>query len=116
MKQLSWLLLLLGVATGAVAAEYRLNGVEIARIRVVGDYPHDEYDQTIELWFKTPLNWPAGSACPNTQLVYVDARHQHMISAAYMAFASSSTLDIVAETTLPIRNGACELSYFDVVK
>ncbi|MBA6231372.1 MULTISPECIES: hypothetical protein [unclassified Colwellia] len=99
------------------ASNERVNGLTIKFIRAVGNYSAGTtYDNTIELHFTTPLIWPEGSLCTITYRVMIDSKNNHLISAAYMAYASGFKVNINADDALPIRNGACELSYLDIVK
>lgn len=91
-----------------------MDGLRIQKIRAVGDYQGTTYDNTIELWFTTPLGWPAGSACTSTQRVFVDARNKHVVSAAYLALAMGRPVTINVDDTLPVRFGACEVSFLDI--
>lgn len=106
------ILLLLPVITQA--ENYKLTELTLSKIRAVGNYEGSEFDNTVELWFTTSLSWPSGSGCTSTFRVYVDSTNSHIISAAYMAFASGKKVSINVDNTLPIRAGACEVSYFDI--
>lgn len=104
------------IIMGAVSAgTVEINGKILSKIRVVGDYPGTTYDNSVELWFTTPITWPAGINCTNTSRVYIDAKHDHLVSAAYMALASGKTVNFFADDQLPNRNGSCEISYLDVL-
>nr|WP_139063219.1 hypothetical protein [Vibrio nigripulchritudo] len=96
------------------AENIHLNSLEIKFIRAVGDYSGSTYDNTIELWFTNPLVWPS-SSCTDTRRVYVDSKHQHIISAAYTAFAANKKVNVHVDSTLPKRGGACEVSYLDIL-
>jgi hypothetical protein len=98
------------------AGTAQINGKLLKQVRVVGDYPGTTYDNSVELWFTTPITWPSNINCTNTARVYVDAKHTHMISAAYMALASGKTVNFFADDQLPSRNGSCEISFIDVIK
>ena len=100
----------------ASAAGASQNGFTISKIRAVGDYPGTTFDNTIELWFTAPLNpYPAGTACTSTFRVYVDAKHKHLVSAAYVAMTTGKKVDLFLDDTLPVRDGACEVAYLDIV-
>ena len=87
----------------ASAAGASQNGFTISKIRTVGDYPGTTFDNTIELWFTSALNpYPSGSACTSTFRVYIDAKHKHLISAAYVAMTTGKKVDIFLDDTLPV--------------
>ena len=99
----------------ASAENFKLNNLSIKMIRSVGDYSGTTFDSTIELWFTQPLVWPSSSSCTDTNRVYIDSKHSHLISAAYTAFASDRKVNINADDTLTKRGGACELSFLDLL-
>ncbi|WP_028864981.1 hypothetical protein [Psychromonas aquimarina] len=88
----------------------------IKQVRVIGDYSGTTYDNSVELWFTTPISWPSNINCTNTDRVYIDAKHTHIVSAAYMALASEKTVNFDADDQLPNRSGSCEISFLDVLK
>ena len=92
-----------------------INGKILKKVRVVGDYTGSVYDNTVELWFTTSITWPAGISCTNTSRVYIDAKHNHLVSAAYMALVSGKTINFLADDQLPNRDGSCEVSFLDVI-
>ncbi len=93
----------------------KIDNLTIKMIRSVGNYhAGDTYDNSIELWFTDSLAWTSNMDCTVNYRVYIDANNQHMISAAYMAFASGKKVNIHADDTLKLRSGSCELSYIDV--
>ncbi|TDF38550.1 hypothetical protein EYS14_12845 [Alteromonadaceae bacterium M269] len=97
------------ISSGVEATNHVLHNLKISFIRTVGNYSAGTtFDNTIELHFSTPLQWPAGSSCTSTGRVMIDAANQHMISAAYLAYTSDLNVTINADDTLPIRAGACE--------
>ena len=98
-----------------VAGNEYIGNLSIKMIRTVGDYSSTTYDNTIELWFTKPLVWPSNSSCTDTRRVYIDAKHTHIISAAYTAFVSGRKVGINADDTLKKRGGACELSFLDLL-
>ena len=105
------------IASGSAgAANIQQNNLVIQKVRAVGNYEGTTYDNTVEVWFATPLTWPAGSQCTNTNRVYVDASHQHLVAAAYFALNSGLSVSVNVDESLPIRSGACEVSFIDVVK
>ncbi|WP_251359726.1 hypothetical protein [Kangiella sp. TOML190] len=111
------IMILLMVNPSTIFADNQINmNMQIKFIRAVGDYAGTTYDNTIELHFTTPLSWPAGSACTNTKRVMIDSKHTHLISAAYAAFTTDRKVNINTDTTLPNRNGACEVSYLDILE
>jgi len=92
-----------------------VSNLEIKMIRVVGDYPGATYDNSIELWFTQPLNIDSAMNCNVTYRVFVDAKNEHLVAAAYMAKAMKNTVRIYMNDALPIRGGACEISYLDIL-
>jgi len=88
--------------------------LKIVKIRVIGNYANQNLANTLELWFSSPINWAQGSKCTDSRRVYVDAKHKHIVSAAYLAIASKKQVNIYADPNLPIRNGVCEISYLDI--
>lgn len=107
-------LLLLCVSSTVFAQSVHISGKKISQIRAVGDYPGTTYDNSLELWFTSAITWPAGINCTNTARVYIDVKHTHLISAAYMALAAGKTVNFYADDQLTNRNGSCEISYLDV--
>lgn len=96
------------------AGNYILGPLTLKKIRAVGNYNEQIYANTIELWFTTPLVWPTGSKCIEFSRVYIDAKNKQMLAAAYTALAAKKKVSINADDSLPIRNGACELSFIDI--
>ena len=114
MKKTIFLTLVMTLMSPTIFAEnIKLLNLQIQMIRAVGDYSGSTYDNTIELWFTSPLVWPS-SACTDKKRVYVDAKHTHIISAAYTAFVAGKKVNVHVESTLPKRGGACEVSYLDI--
>lgn len=97
------------------AESLQVNGMTIKLIRSVGDYPGTVFDNSVELWFANPIVWTKTLGCTSTSRVFVDAKHSHIISAAYMAFASGKKVNFFADDNLPIRNNSCEIGYLDVI-
>ncbi|QHH96418.1 hypothetical protein [Acinetobacter dispersus] len=97
----------------AYAAGYYLENLTIKRIRTVGEYSN--FSNTVELWFNETLTYPSGAQCTSTFRVHIDAKHKHVISAAYLAMMSGKKVSVYANESLPIRGGSCEISYLDVV-
>jgi len=114
-KALFFIVLSIAVPNKSLAQSYEINNLTITKLRAVGDYPGTIYDNSLEIWFSAPLVFPSGSPCTETFRVYVDKKHQHLVSAAYMAFASSKKVNIYVDPALPIRGAACEISFIDVV-
>jgi hypothetical protein len=99
----------------AVATDYFQANLTISKIRAVGDYQGTKYDNTIEIWFSSLPNWPSGAPCTNAlPRVIIDAKNKQLVAAAYLAMATGKKIDINVDDTLPIRDGACEVSYLDV--
>lgn len=106
---------LLCLSSPLFAGGAQINGKLIKQVRVVGDYSGTLYDNSVELWFSTPITWPSNVSCTNTARVYIDAKHTHIVSAAYMALASNKTVNFFVDDQLPMRSGSCEISFLDVV-
>lgn len=109
------LITLLGLATNALATAFDLPTLNIQFVRAVGQYQDPQFSNTVELWFTTPLPLPAGSRCTDTRRVYIDSKNYHLVAAAYMAFSKGRSVHIALDDTLPIRGGACEVTYLDVL-
>ena len=109
------LITLLGLATNALATAFDLPTLNIQFVRAVGQYEVPQFSNTIELWFTTPLPLPAGSPCTDTRRVYIDSKNYHLVTAAYMAFSKGRSVHIAVDDPLPIRGGACEVTYLDVL-
>jgi len=117
MKYRSLLLtLLLFFSSSVLAGTTSITGKILSKVRAVGDYPGATYDNSVELWFTTPIVWPSNVSCTNTYRVYIDAKYTHLVSAAYMALASGKTINFHVDDQLPNRSGSCEISYIDVIK
>ncbi|WP_133498434.1 hypothetical protein [Cognatilysobacter terrigena] len=99
-------------ATVASATEFQ--GLTISKIRAVGDYNGTTFDDTLELWFSAPLAMPAGSPCTTTYRVYANAQKSQLVVASYLALTKGKKVTINVDESLPIRAGACEISYIDV--
>ncbi len=107
--------ILLVVTASAVAGTTEIRGMKISKVRVVGDYPGTTYDNSVELWFTDSIEWPSTVNCTNTSRVYIDAKHNHLVSAAYMALTAGKTVNFFVDDKLTNRNGSCEISYLDVL-
>ncbi|WP_072680853.1 hypothetical protein [Arcobacter sp. LA11] len=117
MKYKYILIMLLVFFSGSLfSASTIISNMEINKIRVVGDYSGTTFDNSIELWFTKPIVWPENINCTTTFRVYIDAKHNHLVSAAYMAFTSGKRITFYVDDQLPIRSGSCEVSYLDVLK
>jgi len=115
-----WLALLVFAATAvsAQAAPAEWDGLSILKIRAVGDYGGADttYDNTIEVWLASPPALPAGVSCSVNLRVYVNANNKHLVAAAYLALATGKKINLnLDDTSLPIRSGACEASFIDIV-
>lgn len=109
------LIAMLGLAANALATAFDLPPLNIQFVRAVGQYQEPQFNNTIELWFTTPLPLPAGSPCVDARRVYIDSKNYHLVAAAYMAFSKGRSVHIALDDTLPIRAGACEVTYLDVL-
>lgn len=105
---------LIFATVSAWAENTYIENLSIKKIRAVGDFTGPTYDNTIEIWFTSPVAWPAPSTCTITDRVYVDAANKHIISMAYIALTTGKKININADDLLVKRGGACELSYLDV--
>lgn len=102
-------------ASSINAANVEQQNLSVEKIRAVGNYEGTVVDNTVELWFSTPLSWSAGSKCTDTRRVYIDASHQHLVAVAFLALTTGKKVAINTDDNLPIRAaGACEISYIDV--
>lgn len=109
--------LILALATGlapAYAQQHEQGGLTLTKVRAVGDYRGTTYDDVVELWFAAPLVFPNGSLCQVTSRVFVNASKMHLVAAAYLAISKGRKVLIHTDEALPIRDGACEVSYLDV--
>lgn len=107
-------LTLLAAASTAIGTEVQRYGLTISKIRAVGDYQGTTHDNTVELWFTTSLSLPGGALCTDGSRAYIDARNTHMVAAAYQALASKTRVSINLDDSLPVRGGACGISFIDV--
>lgn len=112
---IAWLCVSLLSSVEVAAENFEISGLTISKIRAVGNYSGDTFDDTLELWFTTPLVFPANFPCTATGRVEIDKVDQHVVSAAYMAFASGKKVNVNIDTILPIRGGTCQVSYLDVI-
>ena len=108
-------LLILGLGAPARATDYTLNDLTLVRIRAVGDYQSgDTFDNTVELWFSESIAGRAGPSCTDGRRVFIHARHYQMVTAAYTALLKGKKVSVNIDDTLPIRYGACEISFLDI--
>lgn len=108
------MLVLLALTATADAIEILRYSLTIGKIRAVGDYQGTMHDNTVEVWFTTSLNLPDGALCTDNTRAYIDAKNTHVVAAAYQALASKSRVSINLDDTLPVRGGACGISFIDV--
>lgn len=110
------LMLCLWATTPLYAASQQIDNLTIKKIRAVGTYSTPNYSNTIEIWFNESLALTSSIPnCTNTSRVYVDAKHKHILMAAYLAMATGKKVNINIDDTLPIRASSCEISFLDVV-
>lgn len=102
------------LAGEAFAENFEISGLSISKLRAVGNYNVDTFDNTLEVWFTAPFVLPVNNPCTTTR-VEIDKADQHLVSAAYMAFASGKKVNINIDSTLPNRGGICQISFIDVV-
>ena len=109
----------LAAACGSLhAAPAEWDGLSISKIRAVGDYNGSDttFDNTIEIWLTSPPALPSGVSCTVNFRVYVNAANKHMVAAAYLAMSTGKKINVyLDDTALPIRSGACEASWVDVL-
>jgi hypothetical protein len=104
----------LTISMNADAAGGSQTGLLIKKIRVVGDFQGEMYDNSIELWVSPSLSLPSHLKCTSPTIVYIDAKNKHLIAAAYLAFSMSKKIDVYVDDVLPIRGMSCEVSYLDI--
>lgn len=115
-KSLLLFLILVIFDPHARASDIYIGDLTISKIRAVGEYYSPTFSNTIEIWFSSPLIFPTGTRCtPNNYRVHVDIKHKHIITSAYLAFATGKKININIDDQLPIRGGGCELSYLDIL-
>jgi len=101
-------------ASVASADSVEVDGLTIAKVRAVGSYSDPTYNNTLEIWFNTPITWPASITCANLR-VEIDATQKHLVAAAFLALSTGKKVNIYVDTTLPIRGSICQISFIDVV-
>lgn len=94
------------------ASNVQYSGLQIAKVRAVGDYQGVAFDNTLEVWPVTLL--VAGANCTSLNRFYIDAKNKHLISIVYLALSMGRKIDVNLDDSLPIRDGACEASYVDL--
>lgn len=114
MKKITLILLIL-LSNQSFSEGAYIDNLTIDKVRAVGNYSTDMYDDTIELWFTSTLVWPDTVDCTVGYRVYIDAGKSHLVSAAYAAHMSGKKINIYVDDTLPIRAGSCEISYMDIM-
>lgn len=98
------------------AADFYAEGYVVNRIRAVGNFQvGTTYDNTIEIWFSTLPTIPASMGCTSAHRLYIDARHTHLVSAAFIAYTTGKKVNFNIDNTLPIRDNSCEVSYLDLM-
>ena len=102
-------------SSSTALAETQFDKLSISTIRAVGQYSDPAFANTLEVWFTVPLAVPAGSPCTDTRRVYIDAKHYHLVAMAQMAFMKGRQVNVALDTRLPIRGGACEVVYIDML-
>lgn len=102
-------------ANTVAANNVEVNGLTISKVRAVGNYHGETFDNTLEVWFAAPMVFPTNMPCNATGRVAIDKADQHLISAAYMAFTSGKKINVYLDGSLPIRGGMCQVSFIDVV-
>jgi hypothetical protein len=113
-KSLMLIVLIFCFSPKAMSGDFQINNLAIKSVRAVGQYRDPTFSGTLEIWFTTPLVFPAGSVCTETRRVYLDAKQRHLIAAAYLAFSMGRNVTINVDDTLPLRAGSCEISFLDV--
>ncbi len=102
-------------ASDSYAARCKEDDISISMVRAVGDYPSSTaHASTVEIWTGN-RPWCNLVACTSKNRAVVDSKHAHVISAAYMAFASGKKVNITIDDALTTRNGICEITHIDVV-
>lgn len=98
----------------AFATMTSVSGLSIKKLRAVGTYESDKYNNTLEVWFTIPISFSAGSKCSGNFRVYIDAKNKHLVSLAMLAFATGKSVSVTVDDALPVRDGFCEVSYIDI--
>ncbi len=115
-KSLITFFMFLSASDFVFAADHEQYNLTITKLRLVGNYSQGTlYDNTVEMHFTPAVTWPTGLPCNSPTVVYIDKNDQHIVSAVYMAFAAGKKIHIHIDTTLPIRNSTCQVSFIDVL-
>jgi hypothetical protein len=102
-------------AACANAENFMINSAQLRMIRAVGNYTSPAYADTIELWFASTSVKEVVPACYGAHnRVYVSAKNKHLVSLAYMAFAMGKSINVNVDTSLPLRDGYCEVTFLDI--
>ena len=110
-----WLsVFLITTACPAYAIDTYVVNIAITRIRTVGDYQGTTFDNTFEIWFDGPVTYATGSKCTSTYRFIVDAKNKHIYASALTALLTGRKVSVNVDDTLPIRDGACEVSFLDI--
>lgn len=105
----------LALSSANAGGEMQFNNMKINSIRAVGQYADPTYANTLELWFSTTVPDPAGTPCTTNYRVFIDAKNYHIVAAAQLAMAKGRLVNVALDPALPIRGGACEVVYLDVL-
>lgn len=114
-RGLLFILLVVAPVAKAKAAIYQLDGYTIKSIRAVGQYPEAIFSGTVEIYFTVPIGYPAGTKCTSNARVYIDAKHYHLLTTAYLAFSKGRTINFAVDDAMTVRYGSCEITYLDVL-
>lgn len=118
MKKLLFITMMVASGLSSAGEFHSLYNLNINSIRVVGVYSNDtRHNNTIELHFSEELNWPDQAGCTDKRRLFIDASHTHLVSAAYMAFASDKRIQVTIDKTFSkLAAGYCQISFIDVLK
>ena len=104
---------------GLRLAARRTGGTGACRSRsAVGDHNGSDttFDNTIEIWIASPPTRPSSVGCTVNFRVYVNAANKHMVAAAPLPMSTGKKINaFLDDTALPLRSGACEASWVDVL-
>lgn len=81
----------------------------------MGQYADPQFSNTVEVWLTVPVAYPSGSRCTGNARIYIDAKHYHVLAAAYLAFWKGSTIKFAVDDSSSMRNGSCEVIYHDIL-
>ncbi|KZN68810.1 hypothetical protein N478_14195 [Pseudoalteromonas luteoviolacea S4060-1] len=102
----------------ALSATCEETNVKITSIRAVSEqFPQAPHKNTVELHHEM-RDYCSLDACStaNRYRVAIDGADNHIISAAYMAFASGKPVNIFVDTNLGTRSGICVVSYLTIAQ